>query len=93
MRERNASAAQVIAFRIGINVGDIIVHDGDIFGDCVNIAARIENECEPGGVYLSGSAVEQLDGKSGFTFADLGERSLKNIDRPVRLFAARVATQ
>jgi adenylate cyclase len=93
MRERNASAAPVIAFRIGINVGDVIVHEGDIFGDCVNVAARIENECAPGGVYLSGSAVEQLGGKSGFAFTDLGERSLKNIDRPVRLFAARVETQ
>ena len=93
MQERNASAAQVIAFRIGINVGDIIVHDGDIFGDCVNVAARIENECEPGGIYLSGSAFEQLGGKTGFAFADLGERSLRNIDRPVRLFALQMETQ
>jgi adenylate cyclase len=91
MQERNKSAAQVIAFRIGINVGDIIVHGGDIFGDCVNVAARIENECEPGGVYLSGSAFEQLRGKTGLAFDDLGERSLKNIDRPVRLFALRAA--
>ena len=91
MRERNDSAAQVITFRIGINVGDIIVYGGDIFGDCVNIAARIENECEPGGVYLSGSAFDQIRGKVGFVFDDLGERSLKNIDRPVRLFALRMA--
>jgi adenylate cyclase len=91
MRERNDSAAQVITFRIGINVGDIIVYGGDIFGDCVNIAARIENECEPGGVYLSGSAFDQIRGKVGFAFDDLGERSLKNIERPVRLFALRMA--
>jgi adenylate cyclase len=89
MRERNESAAQVISFRIGINVGDIIVHGDDIFGNCVNVAARIENECEPGGVYLSGGAFEQVKGKIGCAFDDLGERSLKNIDRPVRLFALR----
>jgi len=92
MRERNNSAAQVISFRIGINVGDIIVYGDDIFGDCVNVAARIENECEPGGVYLSGSAFEQVRDTIGFAFDDLGERSLKNIDRPVRLFAVRVAS-
>jgi adenylate cyclase len=92
MRERNDSAAQVITFRIGINVGDIIVYGDDIFGDCVNVAARIENECEPGGVYLSGSAFEQVRDTIGFAFDDLGERSLKNIDRPVRLFAVRVAS-
>jgi adenylate cyclase len=91
MRERNVGAAQIITFRIGINVGDIIVYGDDIFGDCVNIAARIENECEPGGVYLSESAFEQVRGKAGFAFDDLGERSLKNIARPVRLFALRAA--
>ena len=51
MPERNASTAQEIAFRIGINVGDIIIDGDDIFGDGVNVAARVENECEPGGVY------------------------------------------
>lgn len=90
MRERNTSAAQIVAFRIGINVGDIIVHGGDIFGNCVNIAARLENECEPGGVFLSESAFEQVRGKVGFAFDDLGERSLKNIERPVRVFSVRV---
>ena len=92
LRERNTGAAQAITFRIGIHVGDIIVYDDDIFGDCVNIAARIENECEPGGVYLSGSAFEQVRGKTDFAFDDLGERSLKNIARPVRLFAVRDAS-
>jgi adenylate cyclase len=89
MREINEGAAQIVAFRIGINVGDIIVYNDDIFGNCVNIAARIENECEPGGVYLSGSAFEQVKGKIDLTFDDLGERSLKNIEQPVRLFALR----
>jgi adenylate cyclase len=92
MRERNKGAAQVITFRVGINVGDIIVYGDDIFGDCVNVAARIENECEPGGVYLSDSAFEQVRGNVDFAFDDLGERSLKNIDRPVRLFALRLAS-
>lgn len=92
MVERNRDFTPAIKFRIGINVGDIIVDDGDIFGDGVNIAARVENECAPGGVCLSGNAFEQIRGKTGFAFEDLGERSLKNIDRPVRLYAAQLAT-
>src|ERR1700678_1857936 len=90
MAEQTAAGPR-IQFRIGINIGDIIVDDEDIFGDGVNVAARVENECEPGGVCLSGSAFEQVRGKTGFAFDDLGERSLKNIDRPVRLYAARSA--
>jgi class 3 adenylate cyclase len=89
MAERNADAAQAIIFRIGINVGDIIIDGDDIFGDGVNVAARVENECEPGSVYLSGNAFEQVRGKADFVFEDLGERSLKNMERPVRLYAAR----
>ena len=81
-----------IEFRIGIHVGDIMIDDNDIFGEGVNVAARLENECEPGGVCLSGSAFEQVRGKTSFVFDDLGERALKNIDRPVRLYAARIAT-
>src|SRR6516225_4895207 len=89
MAERKGGAGPEITFRIGINVGDIVIDGDDIFGDGVNIAARIENECDPGSVYLSGSAFEQVRGKTSFAFDDLGERSLKNIDRPVRLYAAR----
>jgi hypothetical protein len=77
---------------VGINVGDIIIDGEDIFGDGVNVAARVENECEPGGVCLSGNAFEQVRGKTGFAFDDLGERSLKNIDRQVRLYAVRSAS-
>ncbi len=87
---RMAGREGTIAFRIGINIGDIISDGDDIFGDGVNVAARVENECEPGGVCLSGSAFEQVRGKTEFEFEDLGERSLKNIDRPVRLFAVRM---
>src|SRR6201989_2554363 len=89
MAERNGSFTPKVAFRIGINIGDIIIDGDDIFGDGVNVAARIENECEPGGVCLSGSVYEQVRGKTSFTFDDLGEKSLKNIERPVRLYAAR----
>jgi class 3 adenylate cyclase len=80
---------QSIAFRIGINVGDIIIESDDIFGDGVNIAARVENECEPGRVWLSDDAYRQVRGKTTFAFDDLGERSLKNIDRPVRIYSVR----
>jgi adenylate cyclase len=78
--------------RIGINVGGIIIDGDDIFGDGVNVAARVENECEPGGVCLSGNGFEQVRGKTSFAFDDLGERVLKNIDRPVRLYAVRTGT-
>jgi adenylate cyclase len=88
--EGNASRSPPhIVFRIGINVGDVIIDGDDIFGDGVNIAARVENECEPGGVYLSANAFEQVRSKTQFTFDDLGERQLKNIDRPVRVSAAK----
>ena len=81
-----------ILFRIGINIGDIIIDGDDIFGDGVNVAARVETECEPGGVCLSGSVFEQVRGKTHFSFEDLGERSLKNIDRPVRLYTVSTAS-
>ena len=93
MAERSASGAEArIVFRIGINVGDIIIDGDDIFGDGVNVAARVESECEPGGVCVSGNAFEQIRGKTNFTFDNLGEKTLKNIERPVRLYAVRGAT-
>jgi adenylate cyclase len=92
MAERNEGAGPKITFRIGINVGDIIVDGSDIFGDGVNVATRVETECEPGCVCLSGGAFDQVRGKTSFDFDDLGERSLKNIDRPVRLYAVRSAS-
>jgi adenylate cyclase len=85
-------SAMDIKFRIGINVGDIIIEGGDIFGDGVNIAARIENECEPGGVFVSDDAYRQVRGKTTFAFDDLGERSLKNIERPVQIYSVRSAS-
>jgi adenylate cyclase len=91
MAERNANSVAKINLRVGINVGDVIIDGGDIFGDGVNVAARIESECEPGGVCLSDDAFRQVRGKTSFAFDDLGERRLKNIDRPMRIYAARSA--
>jgi adenylate cyclase len=91
MLERNAGAAQKITFRVGINVGDIIIDGDDIFGDGVNVAARVESECEPGGVYLSDDAFRHVQGKMPFAFEDMGERSLKNIGRAVRIYAVRAS--
>jgi TolB-like protein/class 3 adenylate cyclase len=78
---------QRILFRVGINVGDVIVGADDIFGDGVNIAARLQGIAEPGGICLSASAYDQVYGKIGTDFADLGERQLKNIARPIRLYS------
>jgi TolB-like protein/class 3 adenylate cyclase/tetratricopeptide (TPR) repeat protein len=75
-----------IAFRVGINIGDVIVEPHDIFGDGVNIAARLESIAEPGSICVSSSAYDQVQGKVGFEFADLGEQNLKNIARPVRAY-------
>jgi adenylate cyclase len=79
-----------IEFRIGINVGDIVVEDGDIFGDGVNVAARLEVLAEPGGICVSARVQEDAAGKLDFAFEDLGEQQLKNISRAVRAY--RVVT-
>src|SRR5215831_8647295 len=76
-----------IALRVGVNIGDVIVEPHDIFGDGVNIAARLEGIAEPGGICISSSTYDQVRGKVGIEFADLGEQNLKNIDRPVRAYA------
>jgi TolB-like protein len=72
---------------VGINIGDVIVEPHDIFGDGVNIAARLESIAEPGGICISASAYDQVRGKVGVEFTDLGEQNLKNINRPVRAYA------
>jgi len=89
LAERNASAPadKRIEFRIGINMGDIVVEDGDIFGDGVNVAARLEALAEPGGICVSARVQEDAVGKLDLTFDDLGEQQLKNIARPVRAYA------
>jgi len=89
MAERNTDIApsERIEFRMGINVGDIIIEDGDIFGDGVNIAARLEALAEPGGICLSAAAHEQVRDRLDIAFDDLGEQQVKNIARPVRTYA------
>jgi TolB-like protein/Tfp pilus assembly protein PilF len=91
MIERNADVPQGkrVEFRIGINVGDIIIEDGDIFGDGVNVAARLEGLAEPGGICVSGRVEEDVQGKLDTAFEDIGEQQLKNIARPVRVYRVR----
>src|SRR6266403_2087211 len=81
MRARNAGVTQEnrIEFRIGVNLGDVIVEDGDIFGDGVNVAARLEALAEPGGICVSRSVRDQVRDRVPFAFDDLGEQSVKNI--------------
>jgi TolB-like protein/class 3 adenylate cyclase len=76
-----------IAFRVGVNIGDVIAEPHDIFGDGVNIAARLEGIADPGGICISSSAYDQVRGKVGVEFSDMGEQCLKNIARPVRAYA------
>ena len=81
MAERNAGTPEEkrIAFRVGVNLGDIIVEDGDIYGDDVDIAARLEGIAAPGGICISETSFRQVRGKIDAEFTDPGERSLKNI--------------
>jgi class 3 adenylate cyclase len=89
MAQRNEGVPQDrrMLFRIGINLGDILIEGDDILGDGVNAAARLEGIAEPGGIWISASAYEQVRGKVLVEFTDLGEQSLKNIDRPLRVYA------
>jgi len=88
LRERAGDEADPIQFRIGINVGDIIIEGDDIIGDGVNVAARIEGIAEPGGISISEDAWRQVQGKVTANFVDIGEHTLKNIARPVRIYQA-----
>jgi class 3 adenylate cyclase/pimeloyl-ACP methyl ester carboxylesterase len=88
MASRNSSvpADKRIVFRVGINVGDIIIDGDDIFGDGVNIAARLQTLCEPGGLCISRTANDQIRDKLSLAFADLGEQTVKNISRAIGVF-------
>ena len=88
MVRRNADIPKEkqIVFRIGVNIGDIIIDGDDIFGDGVNIAARLETLCEPGGLCISRAANDQIRDKLSLSFADLGEQTVKNIARTVGVF-------
>jgi TolB-like protein/Tfp pilus assembly protein PilF len=89
IREQNKDVdeARRIAYRIGVNLGDVIVAEDDIYGDGVNIAARLEGMAEAGGIMISGTVHEHVDGKLDLRFEDLGEKGLKNISEPVQVFA------
>src|ERR1043166_9363649 len=91
MAERNTGPSDKIEFRIGISVGDIVVEDGDIFGDGVNVAARLEGLAEPGGICVSARVQEDAAGKLEVSFDDLGEQTLKNIARSVRVYRVHPA--
>ena len=82
-----------IEFRIGINVGDIVIDGDDILGDGVNIAARLEGLAEPGGVLVSRAVRDQVRDRLELAFEDLGERELKNIARPVRVYRVQVQAE
>src|SRR5438045_3571542 len=94
MGSRNAATPEDrrIEFRVGINSGDIIVEDGDIHGDGVNIAARLEGVAEPGGICVSAIVHDQVRDKLDCLFDDLGEQALRHIARPVRVYRVRVIT-
>ncbi len=88
MAERNAKVPEDrrIIYRIGINIGDVIVEGDDIYGDGVNVAARLEALADPGGICVSGPVHTQIRGKVNLAFKDLGEQQVKNIPEPVRVF-------
>src|SRR5580704_18033101 len=88
-REAGMPEDRRIKFRVGINLGDIIVEDDDIFGDGVNVAARLEALAEPGGLCISRTVRDHIRDKLGYAFEDLGEQSVKNIAQPVRVYAMR----
>ena len=88
-REPELADERRIRFRVGINLGDVIAEGDDIFGDGVNVAARLEGLAEPGGICVSGSVRDQIRDKLPFTLDDMGEQSVKNIARPVHVYALR----
>jgi adenylate cyclase len=88
-REPEVAEDRRIRFRIGVNLGDVIAEEHDIFGDGVNVAARLEALAEPGGICVSRVVRDQVRDKLDYTFVDLGEQSVKNIARPVRVYALR----
>jgi adenylate cyclase len=84
-QNENVPTEKRIEFRVGINVGDVVVEGEDLLGDGVNVAARLEGIAEPGGICISESAYQQVRDKVDVGFQDAGEQQLKNIPRPVRV--------
>ncbi len=94
LHDRNSklSANECIEFRIGVNLGDVIVEDDDIYGDGVNVATRLESIAEPGGITVSGSVRDQVGNRLDLHFEDRGEQQLKNIDKPIRVYDVLLET-
>src|ERR687892_1114581 len=90
-QRRNADLPEPrrMLFRVGVNLGDVMVGGDDLFGDGVNVAARLEGMAEPGGICISSAVFDQIRNKVDLSFDDLGERTLKNIGYPVRVFGVR----
>ena len=90
-RNRDMPASRTLLYRIGINLGDVIVERGDIFGDGVNIAARLEELAEPGGICVSAAVRDQVGDRLDVRYEDLGDRQVKNINRPIHVFKVLIA--
>src|SRR4029079_13725752 len=91
-RNDSLPADERLQFRIGVNLGDVIVEGNDILGDGVNVAARLESIAEPGGICIASSVFDQISGKLNLGFDNIGEQSLKNITRLVRAYRVGSAT-
>ncbi len=91
LRNAKVPDERMIAFRIGINLGEVIIEQDDIYGDGVNVAARLQEVAERGGIYISGTVFEQVDGKVDLTFVDRGNQQLKNIAKPIRVYRVRLS--
>ena len=89
-RQAKSPPERRIVFRIGVNLGDVVVEGDDLLGDGVNVAARLEQLCEPGGVLVSGTAFDHLQGRLGLPLEFTGEQQVKNIARPVRAYRVRL---
>jgi adenylate cyclase len=94
MADRSAGIPQTerVEYRVGVHQGDVVVEDGDIFGDGVNVAARLEALADPGGICVSARVQEDSAGRLDLTFEDIGEQQLKNISRPIRVYRVSVGT-
>src|SRR3954447_20242133 len=89
-RQAKSPPGRRIVFRIGVNLGDLVVEGDDLLGDGVNVAARLEQLCEPGGGVVSGTAFDHLQGRLGLPLEFTGEQQVKNIARPVRVYRVRL---
>ncbi len=92
-RSKEVTPTRRMLFRIGINLGDVIADEDRIYGDGVNIAARVQALAEEGGVSISGTAFDHVEGKLGLEYEDLGPQEVKNLPRPVRVYRVRIAEE